>query len=104
MSPNHPGEIVKGTILPPLHRDNDVVISREVPIINVLLDDAMYEDTNTVEKNKPTIIKEKETQIPMPTKQDNRDKKDNPSSDVFNACDAGTQTEKFEKKGGCHIM
>jgi hypothetical protein len=99
---NYSGEIVKGTILPPLHRDKYVIISRDVPIINVLLNDAMKEDTNTVEKNKPTTIKE--NQIPMPSKQDNKDKKDNPSSDVFNACDAGTQTEKFAKKGGCHIM
>ena len=44
------GEIVKGTILPPLHREEDVVISRDVPIIDVLLDDAMKEDTSPIQK------------------------------------------------------
>ena len=52
------GEIVKGTILPPLHRYDDVIISREVPIINVLLDDAMKEDTHPKEKRNKPIMKE----------------------------------------------
>ena len=95
---------MKGTILPPLHRDNDVIISREVPIINVLLDDAMKEETNPKEKNKTPIMTEKEPKSKSPTTPDSKHQKDNPSSETFNACDAGTQTEKFEKKGGCHIM
>jgi hypothetical protein len=99
---NLSGEIVKGTILPPLHRENDVIISRDVPIINVLLDDALKEETNPKEKNKTPTMKEKEPK--SPTKPDSKYQKDNPSSETFNACDAGTQTEKFEKKGGCHIM
>ena len=95
---------MKGTILPPLHRDNDVIISRELPIINVLLDDAMKEDNQPNKKKNKPIMKETETQIKNPTELDNKEQKDNPSSGTFNACDAGTQTGKFEKKGGCHIM
>jgi len=91
------GEIVKGTILPPLHREDDVVISREVPIINVLLDDAMKEDTNINEKIMKTISKEKEIKVNVP-----KSVEKGPESP--SACDAGTQTEKSEKKGGCLVM
>ena len=101
---NYSGEIVKGTILPPLHRDNDVIISRDVPIINVLLDDALKEETNLTEKNKTHTMKGKEPKSQSPTETDSKHQKDNQPSETFNACDAGTQTEKFEKKGGCHIM
>ena len=33
------GEIVKGTVLPPIHRDNDVKIPKHVPIVNMVIDD-----------------------------------------------------------------
>jgi len=93
------GEIVKGTILPPLHRDDDVIIARDVPIINVLLDDAMKEEPIPVEKLIRPTIKEREIRIESPSK-GNAAKKD----DAFNACDMGTQTEKAEKKSGCRLM
>ena len=65
----------------------------------------MKEDTNPEEeKNKTPIIKEKETIIQIPSKLDNKEQEDNSSAETFNACDAGTQTEKSEKKSGCHIM
>ena len=31
------GEIVKGTVLPPIHRDNDVKIPKHVPIVPLQL-------------------------------------------------------------------
>ena len=93
------GEIVKGTILPPLHRDDDVIIARDVPIINVLLDDAMKEEPIPVEKLIRPTIKEREIRIESPSK-GNAAKKD----DAFPACDMGTQTEKAEKKSGCRLM
>ena len=62
-----------------------MVISRDVPIIDVLLDDAMKEDTSPIQKltklNGSDLI---------------------PKS--FNACDAGNQTERPEKKNGCRLM
>eukprot|EP00092_Neocalanus_flemingeri_P033900 GFUD01036864.1.p1 GENE.GFUD01036864.1~~GFUD01036864.1.p1 ORF type:complete len:1534 (+),score=418.92 GFUD01036864.1:96-4697(+) len=102
------GEIVKGTILPPLHRENDVIIAREVPIINVLLDDAMKEDIKVEPNIKKTSIKENEIKIQKQTHVENKVTKDDECSetpkDAFNACDAGTQTEKVDKKGGCQVM
>ena len=86
--------MVKGTILPPLHRDDDVIISREVPIINVLLDDAMKEDINLNKKITKSLELEREAQ----------NKKMDPVKTKNSACDAGTQTDKIDKKGACQLM
>jgi len=94
------GEIVKGTILPPLHREKDVIIAKEVPIINVLLDDAMKEDTET----KPALNNKSAKAKVIELQEDSEEEKSKLPKETFNACDAGTQTEKSDKKGGCFIM
>ena len=84
---------MKGTVLPPLHRDEDVTISRNVPIVNMLLEDAINDDkpfrtgtTNTGHKTYEDV--EPKAAAPVTTK----------------SCDAETQTEKTDKKNGCGIM
>ena len=99
---------MKGTILPPLHRENDVIIAREVPIINVLLDDAMKEEPKLKSNIKIAMVKENEFKIKEHTQVEDKTPKNDTSSetskDAYNACDMGTQTEKIEKKGGCLLM
>ena len=84
------GEIVKGTVLPPLHRDEDVTISRNVPIVNLLLEDAINDDKPVASANK--------------TYEDVEPKSIKPTTATTKSCDAGTQTEKSDKKSGCAIM
>ena len=82
------GEIVKGTVLPPIHRDNDVKIPKHVPIVNMVIDDNSREPGQSHSDHKTyESVQIKETPKPSAI-----------------SCDAGTQTEKVEKKGGCLIM
>ena len=77
---------MKGTVLPPIHRDEDVIISKHVPIVNMVLEDSTKEPNNSEHKTYEAV-QMKETPKPKSV-----------------SCDAGTQTEKVEKKGGCMIM
>ena len=86
------GEIVKGTYLPPLHRDEDVTISRNVPIVNMLLEDAINDDPPVTSPNKTYEDVEPKSVKPTTTTTSTK------------SCDAGTQTEKSDKKSGCVIM
>ena len=70
-----------------------MVISRDVLIVDVLLDDAMKEDTSPIQK----LTKLKGSDSKISAQQDK-------NVESFNACDAGTQTERPEKKNGCHLM
>ena len=82
------GEIVKGTVLPPIHRDNDIKIPKHVPIVNMVIDDSSKEPGQSKSEHKTyEAVQMKETPKPSTI-----------------SCDAGTQTEKVEKKGGCLIM
>ena len=94
---------MKGTILPPLHRENDVIIAREVPIINVLLDDAMKEEPKLKSNIKIPTVKDKELKI-KEHKTPKIDTSSEAPKDAYNACEMGTQTEKIDKKGGCLLM
>ena len=89
------GEIVKGTYLPPLHRDEDVSISRNVPIVNMLLEDAMDDDKPVTSPNKTYEDVEPKSVKPTTT---------TTTTTTTKSCDAGTQTEKSDKKSGCAIM
>ena len=83
---------MKGTVLPPLHRNEDVTISRNVPIVNMLLEDAINDDkpvkTGTINTGHKTY----------------EDVNPKAAAPVTKSCDAGTQTEKSDKKSGCGIM
>ena len=86
---------MKGTVLPPLHRDEDVTISRNVPIVNMLLEDAMDDDKPVASPNKTYEDVEPKSVKPTTT---------TTTTTTTKSCDAGTQTEKSDKKSGCAIM
>ena len=82
------GEVVKGTVLPPIHRENDVKIPKHVPIVNMVLEESNRDQChNNPEHKTYEAVQLKETPKPQTV-----------------SCDAGTQTEKVDKKGGCLIM
>ena len=81
------GEIVKGTVLPPIHRDDDVKIPKHVPIVNMVIDNSSKEPGQSNSDKTYEALQIRETLKPSTI-----------------SCDAGTQTEKVEKKGGCLIM
>ena len=82
------GEVVKGTVLPPIHRENDVKIPKHVPIVNMVLEESNRDQChNNPEHKTYEAVQLKETPKPQTV-----------------SCDAGTQTEKVDKKGGCLLM
>ena len=82
------GEVVKGTVLPPIHRENDVKIPKHVPIVNMVLEESNRDQCPANPEHKTyEAVQLKETPKPQTV-----------------SCDAGTQTEKVDKKGGCLIM
>ena len=79
---------MKGTVLPPIHRDDDVKIPKHVPIVNMVIDNSSKKPGQSNSENQTyEALQMRETLKPSTI-----------------SCDAGTQTEKVEKKGGCLIM
>ena len=77
---------MKGTVLPPIPRDENISIPKHVPIVNMVIDDRRHDQE---EGQNDVGSKTYETIQLMPKTV---------------SCDAETQTEKVERKGACLIM
>ena len=82
-------------MLPSLHRDEDVRIPTNVPIVNMLLEEAI----NDVDKPKPISPISNDTSHKI-----YEDVQPKPRKSEIVSCDAGTQTERVDKRGGCSVM